>query len=176
MLVINLFGGPGSGKSTLAATIYSELKRTTNYKCELVTEVAKDIVWEGNYDLLKNQLYVTAAQNRKLENLRNKVDIAIVDSPLLIGINYDSSNYPSFPSLVFEIFNSYTNINYFLDTNENYEQYGRIQSHIEALDKSQEIKEMLEDNQVPFVETFDMDKLKSFLSEKYKYYKLNMKK
>lgn len=51
-IVINLFGAPGAGKSTLAADIFSKLKRR-QVKCELITEFAKDCVYEGNVCALK---------------------------------------------------------------------------------------------------------------------------
>ena len=43
--VINLFGNPGSGKSTVAAYLFSELK-SRGLEVELVTETAKDLVWD----------------------------------------------------------------------------------------------------------------------------------
>jgi len=45
MLVVNLFGAPGAGKSTGAAYIFSQLKMA-GINAELVTEFAKDKVWE----------------------------------------------------------------------------------------------------------------------------------
>lgn len=47
MIIINLYGSPGSGKSTAAAYIFSKLKMK-GVECELVTEVAKDLVWDEN--------------------------------------------------------------------------------------------------------------------------------
>ena len=47
MLVVNLFGTPGAGKSTGAAYIFSNLKMR-GINAELVTEFAKDMVWEDN--------------------------------------------------------------------------------------------------------------------------------
>ena len=44
-LVVNLFGVPGAGKSTGAAYIFSKLK-LVGINAELITEFAKDKVWE----------------------------------------------------------------------------------------------------------------------------------
>ena len=44
-LVVNLFAGPGTGKSTAAAQIFQALK-WQRFSCELVTEFAKEKVWE----------------------------------------------------------------------------------------------------------------------------------
>ena len=61
MLLINLFGGPGAGKSTGAAYIFSQLKMA-GVNAELVTEFAKDKVWEGNKEVFKNQAYIFGKQ------------------------------------------------------------------------------------------------------------------
>ena len=57
MLVVNLYGAPGAGKSTGAAYIFSKLKMA-GVKAELVTEFAKDMVWEENNEALHNQMYM----------------------------------------------------------------------------------------------------------------------
>ena len=58
-IVVNMFASPGSGKSTLAAYTFAKLKML-GVNCELVTEFAKDKVWENNNKALANQLYVFA--------------------------------------------------------------------------------------------------------------------
>ena len=56
-LIVNLFGSPGTGKSTGAAYIFSKLKMA-GINAELVTEFAKDKVWEETHAPFKNQLYM----------------------------------------------------------------------------------------------------------------------
>ena len=46
--IVNLFGAPGAGKSTGAAYIFSKLK-LAGVNAELVTEFAKDKVWESSW-------------------------------------------------------------------------------------------------------------------------------
>ena len=64
-LIVNLFGGAGIGKSTLMARIFSELK-VQGYDCEMVTEFAKDLVWEKRTETFKDELYIFAKQNHRL--------------------------------------------------------------------------------------------------------------
>ena len=45
MKVINFYGGPGTGKSVQAAATYCALKKQ-GLNCELVTEYAKDKLWD----------------------------------------------------------------------------------------------------------------------------------
>ena len=56
-LVVNLFGAPGSGKSTAAAYIFALLKMA-GINAELVTEFAKDKVWEEAKAAFENQQYL----------------------------------------------------------------------------------------------------------------------
>ena len=58
-IAINFFGAPGSGKSTLSAIVFAKLKMM-GVNCELVTEFAKDKVWEKNNEALSNQIYIFA--------------------------------------------------------------------------------------------------------------------
>ena len=61
MLVVNLFGAPGAGKSTGAAYIFSKLKMA-GINAELVTEFAKDKVWEESKAVFQNQAYIFGRQ------------------------------------------------------------------------------------------------------------------
>lgn len=87
-LIVGLWGGPGSGKSTGASYIYSKLKMM-GVSCELVTEFAKDLVYEGSTDVLKkSQMYVTSTQNYKLNRVVGKADVIVTDSPTPLGLAY----------------------------------------------------------------------------------------
>ena len=88
MLLINLYGAPGTGKSTGAAYIYSKLK-LAEINCELVTEFAKDMVWDENKKAIYNQAYVFGNQYYRISRLENEVDVVITDSPTLLSIIYN---------------------------------------------------------------------------------------
>jgi tRNA uridine 5-carbamoylmethylation protein Kti12 len=150
--VINLFAGPGAGKSTTAAGLFFHLK-SQNIKCELVTEYAKDMTYEKRHNILTDQLYILAKQNRRLSRLVGTVDYIITDSPLIIGLAYVPDNYfPSFSNLVSEIFNSYDNCNYFIKRNKPYQKYGRNQTEEEAKEKDIFIRNLLMSEALPFKE------------------------
>ena len=97
MNVINLYGGPGCGKSTTAAALFVYMK-LKGYNVELVTEYAKDLVWDNRLeDMLDQQEYIFAKQNHRLHRLREKVNYAITDSPLLLSIVYpDALTWPAY--------------------------------------------------------------------------------
>ena len=133
MKVINLFGGPGSGKSTTAAGVFYQMK-TKHKNVELVTEYAKELVYSDRVGFLNsNQEYVFAKQNHRQFILRNKVDWAITDSPLLLSLIYPQiySTSPGqyFDDYVIATFNQYQNINFFIQRpDEHFSNTGRIQT------------------------------------------------
>ena len=134
MKVINLFGGPGIGKSTTAAGLFYYMKKL-GMNVELVSEYAKDCVWEEAQFKMKDQLYLLAKQNRKLERLRDKVEYVITDSPLLLG-HYYGTMYGNHPELVgpltVDLFHTYDNINIELIRTKPYNPVGRLGSENDA--------------------------------------------
>lgn len=142
--VINLFGGPCVGKSTLAADLFSKMKRA-QYRIELVTEFAKELVWENRIPALRDQVFVLGMQNRMIGRLIGKVDFVITDSPILMNIAYRPENYPSsFDKFVVDLHNVYDNINIFMRrSGVDYSDIGRVETLEEAIKKDNEIITLL---------------------------------
>ena len=61
MILVNLYGAPGAGKSSGAAYIFSKLKMA-GVNAELVTEFAKDKVYEQSKKVFENQAYIFGKQ------------------------------------------------------------------------------------------------------------------
>lgn len=144
MIVINLFAGPGAGKSTLAARIFSEMK-DRGKKIELVTEYAKDLTWENREDLLQDQLYILAKQNRRLARLTGKVDWVVTDSPILLGYQYTPPDYfiGTFKPFLLDLWNNYHNFNFLVTRVKPYQEFGRTQTEVEARQIDRDIEQML---------------------------------
>jgi hypothetical protein len=151
-LIVNFFAGPGAGKSTLAARVFADLKMA-GYEAELVPEFAKVLTWSGHQQALRDQLYVFAKQDHRLEVLREQpLDVVVVDSPLLNSLIYaPPSYYRSFKHLVLEVFNSYRNLNFLLRRGTAYSAIGRNETPEGAMAKCREIEALLTDEQVPYV-------------------------
>lgn len=151
-LVVNLAGAPGSGKSTGAAKIFSELKML-GINCELVGEVAKDITWEHNMTALSCQEYVFGKQSYRLARCRNDVDVIVTDSPLPLAIIYTQNTAIKKPltDLVMAVFNSYDNINFFINRTKPYNPKGRNQTAEESDAISLQIKDLYETLGIPCI-------------------------
>jgi len=148
-VVINLFGGPGCGKSTIAAELFAILKKQ-GYEVELVTEYAKDKVWEESYKTLENQIYVFAKQLHRMWRLKDKVQFIITDSPLLLSIIYDKDNNEDLKNLIISRFNSFDNINFIINRSTVYNQNGRYQNEEQANEIDKQIKELLVSHHILF--------------------------
>lgn len=165
MRVINLVAGPGVGKSTTASGLFYNTK-IRGVNAELVDEYAKQLTWDERHNTLEDQLYILAKQNRKLVRINEKVELAITDCPLLLGLVYAKSNYfTHFKPLVLELFNSYDNIVYYLERGFEYSEVGRNQTLEEACRIDENLYGMLVENEVPFTMVPARDGYVSFIME-----------
>lgn len=132
-IVINLFGEPSAGKSTAAMDITARLKRK-GINAEYVPEFAKDKVYENNSEVFKHQEYLFGKQSFKMGRVKDKVQVIVVDSPLILCAvyNHDTTLGEDFNKTVLNVFNSYNNRNYLLIRNHPYENEGRFQNEEEA--------------------------------------------
>lgn len=153
MKVINLFGAPGCGKSTLRAGLFYQMKMA-GYNVEEVTEYAKDMVWEERFNIFSDQIYILGKQNRRLLRLTNKVDYVLTDSPVLMGIAYmvDTPYHDTLRQLIADVFLSYNNVNIFINRSHAYQEIGRNQTADESDLLAEQIKELMREFNVPFIE------------------------
>ena len=144
MKIINLYGGPGTGKSRTAALLFGEMK-FKGYNVELITEFAKEPTWDENHRLLSDQLYITASQHRRQFAVKDKVEWAVTDSPLLLGLAYAEYGYLNhhYTDLVWDLYEEYTNIDVPLTRINKYNPIGRNQTEAEAIEKDKLIIDIL---------------------------------
>lgn len=143
-LVVNLFGVPGAGKSTGAAYVFSRLKME-GINCELVTEFAKDKVWEESTEVFKNQAYIFGKQSFRISRCYNKVDVIITDAPLPTSIIYNTNPHltENFNKTVMDVFNSYNNLNYLILRTKPYNPAGRHQTQEESDELAKPFTELM---------------------------------
>ena len=154
MILINLFGAPGAGKSTGAAYIFSKLKMH-GINAELVTEFAKDKVWEESKAVFNNQAYIFGKQYFKISRCADKVDVVVTDSPLLLSLihNNDFTLGEEFNQLVRKVFDSYNSKNYYLKRTKEYNPVGRFQTEDESDKIGDKIFNLLQRENIDFTET-----------------------
>lgn len=153
MIVINLFGVPSAGKSSGAAYIFSKLKMES-VNVELVTEVAKDELWNKSIEPFNCQEYLFGKQSYRLSRLKDKVDIVITDSPLPLTILYNNNPIldEDFEHVVMKIFHSYQNINILLNRVKEYNPVGRFQTEEESNSLKQPIIKILDKYNIDYDE------------------------
>lgn len=135
-VIVNLFGGPGSGKSTLAARVYADLSVSTSLNVELVTEAAKDYVWDRAR--MDNPIRLFGEQHGRLYRLINVVDVIVTDSPILLSPvyaeYYDPGRWVWLPTLaVVEHRELAPSLNYWVSRPAQYRNTGRNETAAEAL-------------------------------------------
>ena len=150
-IIVNLFGAPGAGKSTGAAYIFSKIKMA-GVNAELVTEFAKDKVWEESKEVFNNQIYIFGKQSFKISRVMNKVDVIITDSPIILSSFYNSDEIiqEELDALVMKTFNSYNNMNYFIKRVKPYQEKGRFQTEGESDQIADEVSTLLDEKEVDY--------------------------
>lgn len=150
--IVNFFSGPGVGKSTNSAALFAELKRR-GINTELVTEYAKDCVWEDRLSTLDDQLYVFGKQHHRIHRLIDKVDIIVTDSPLLLSIIYnpvDDERGQALDALVMSVFRRMNNVNFFIRRSKPYQNAGRVHTEDEAREVDEKVRDLLDTRDIPY--------------------------
>lgn len=90
--VINIIGGPGCDKSlfTSAIILYLCLHQKT---VEQIPDFAKSLVWQKDYEALKNQYHIAQQQFRMIELLDGQVQYLVTECSLP-QIQYYNEHYP----------------------------------------------------------------------------------
>lgn len=154
MQVINLWSGPCTGKSTTASGLFYEMKKM-HLNVELVTEYAKDLTYDRRFNILEDQIYVFAKQQRRIARLLDhNIDWVITDSPIPLGLCYvrEGALSTNFYNLVIEVFNNYENHNYVLRRNVPYTPVGRNQTEEEAKEFDKKATNLLKTYNIPYSE------------------------
>lgn len=146
-VVVNCFAGPGAGKTTCAWEIASELKKR-GIEAEYVGEYAKELVWDGNAELLdgslQSQQQLYDVQNHRVQRLLGKVDAVVTDSPAILGAMYLKQPDEAFENKIINDFKQQHNFNLFINRGNTFQQTGRIHNFEESKAIDNNIKSFLE--------------------------------
>lgn len=172
-VVINGYGGPGAGKSTACMEITAALEKA-GYGAEYVQEYAKELVYDKNIEMLdgsaKNQFEILKEQTRRVDRLYDQVDFIVTDSPILLNEIYNKELTPEYRDIVGKIQNSYSNFSFFIERDvSNFEEEGRIHNLAESIQKDQEIRDMLLDNDIKY-KTYNHENINEIVNDAINYY------
>jgi len=148
-ICVNLFAGAGAGKSTCASGVFTLLKHH-NVNAELITEYAKDLVWEERLHLNRSDLEIFTEQLKRQHRLKGKVDVMVTDSPILLSSVYIEPIDELFHATVMREFKKYNNFNFFIKRVKPYMQIGRAETKNGAKAIDDKVVQFLDREQVQF--------------------------
>lgn len=145
MRVINLYGAPSAGKSTAMLGLTYKMKMM-GLSVENTPEFFKEMIYEESAsDNFGGQLYVLGEQNRRLARLKSKCDFAVTDCPLpLIGYYTPEKYIEGFKDFMENLYNSYDNINYFIERDHIFEKERRVHNEEESIEISKKLLHYLD--------------------------------
>jgi len=125
--VINIIGGPGSDKSLISAAIILYL-HLHNKTVETIPDYAKSLVWQQNFEVLKNQYFIAQRQFEMLSLLDGKTRTRILDW-----------------------YQQYDNVNIFVERGDKkYVHTGRFQDEDQARAIDRGLRELMEREGLPY--------------------------
>lgn len=89
--IINIIGGPGCDKSLFSSAIILYLN-LHNKTIETIPDYAKSLVWQQNFETLKNQYFIAQRQYEMLNMLDGQVQFLITECSLP-QVMYYNENY-----------------------------------------------------------------------------------
>lgn len=172
-IVINGYGGPGAGKSTACMEITAALKKE-GYNAEYVQEYAKELVYEKDMEMLdgspEHQYEILKEQTRRMDRLYDQVDFIVTDSPVMLNTIYNKQLTPEYESLVNELQEEYINYSFFMERDvSNFEEEGRIHNLTESIEKDNEIKDMLQRNEIKY-KTYNHENVNEIVNDAIDFY------
>lgn len=144
MKIINLFAGHCTEKSTLSLML--KMKKM-GLKCKLIPDLPRDDVFSESGKRLNAHLLQLTNLQHKLNMLKNTgIDYVIMESPIVMRLAYAANEPKIFKDLVIGLHNEQDSVNIHLLRNPEfkYDETGRDQKEDEAKERSNVIKNLVE--------------------------------
>ncbi|APW43589.1 hypothetical protein [Rhodoferax saidenbachensis] len=154
--VINIIGGPGCDKSLFSSAIilYLNLRGKT---VETIPDFAKSLVWQQNFQVLKNQYFIAQQQYEMLNLLDGQVQFLITECSLPQVLYYNENYEENICDVaktrtqILEWYKQHNNINIMVQRGEKkYVHTGRFQSEEQAKEIDHGLRAMLIHEGLPF--------------------------
>jgi len=148
--VINIIGGPGCDKSLYSAAIilFLNLHHKT---VEAIPDYAKSLVWQKNFEVLKNQYFIAQRQFEMLNLLDGQVQYLITECSLPQVLYYNENYADNICDVgktraqILEWYGQYNNVNIMVERSEKkYVHTGRFQDETQARSIDMGLRAVLE--------------------------------
>lgn len=134
----------------MAAKLFAMLKEH-GIECELVTEYAKDAVWEHRKQIFQCQPYIFGKQLYKIFRIQNQVDVIVTDSPIILSATYDCEQDIDFKKYILKWFNKFNNLNFYLNRVVPFNPKGRNEKTLEeAKNVDKKLLHFLNNNHITY--------------------------
>lgn len=168
--VINIIGGPACDKSLFSAAIILHL-HLHHKTVEQIPDFARLLVWQKDYEALKNQYCIARQQFNMLELLDGQVQYLVTDCslPQLLYYNeYYPENICDVAKTrlqILEWYRQHDNINLLVDrADRRYVHTGRFQDEEAAREVDRELRHTLDKEHLPHtIVRADMDAINAFV-------------
>jgi ABC-type dipeptide/oligopeptide/nickel transport system ATPase component len=155
--IVNIIGGPGCDKSlfTSAIILYLNLHHKT---VEQIPDFAKSLVWQKDYEALKNQYNIAQQQFRMIELLDGQVQYLVTECSLP-QILYYNEHYPEnicdvakTKKQILEWYKQHNNVNLLVERgmDRKYIHTGRFQDEEQAKEVDRGLRGLLRREGVQF--------------------------
>jgi hypothetical protein len=154
--VINVIGGPGCEKSviTSAIVLFMKLREKT---VEVIPDFAKSLVWQQNFEVLKNQYFIAQRQYEMLSLLDGQIQFLITECSLPQVLYYNENYLDNICDIsktrtqILDWYNQCNNINILVARGDRkYIRTGRFQDEDQARDVDRGLIELMDREALPY--------------------------
>lgn len=167
--VVNIIGGPGCDKSLFSSAIILNLS-LRNKTVESIPDFAKSLVWQQDFESLKNQYSIAQRQFEMLQTLDGQVQFLIAECSLP-QLLYYNENYPDnicdvdkTRTQILEWYKQNENINVMIERGDKrYVHSGRFQDEEQAIGVDRALRQILQREGMPYTSLApDIDAINAF--------------
>jgi hypothetical protein len=154
--VINIIGGPGGDKSLFSSAIVLYLN-LHHKSVEIIPDYAKSLVWQRNFEVLKNQYFIAQRQFEMINLLDGQVQFLITECslPQVLYYNehYDDNicDISKTRTQILQWYGQHDNINILVERGDKkYVHTGRFQDEEQARTIDRGLRDLLVQEELPF--------------------------
>jgi hypothetical protein len=167
--VINIIGGPGSDKSFYSAALVMYLHQH-NKTVKTIPAFAKALVWQQNFEVLKNQYFIAQRQFEMLNLFDGQVHFLITEGSLPQVLYYNEAfeqnicDVAKTRAQILEWHRMHDNINILVERGDRkYMRTGRFQEEDQALEIDRGLRALMDREGMPYTSLAqDMTAINSF--------------